>query len=355
MVLTREVSQVMHIAIRADASTEIGAGHIMRCLALAEELKERGAEVFFICRELEGNLCAQIVAQQFKLHRLPATILSEKDWHLDAEQTIAACTNSYSRIDWIVVDHYHLDAKWESSVRDVAHKVMVIDDLANRNHSCDALLDQNYLPGCENRYATLVPSSCHILLGSKYALLRHEFKSIRKHLEFRIPGLKKILVFFTAGDDKGETIKAMQGIQMFGNIEQVDVVIGQSNLNNKEINQICDKLHWGLHCNINYMPKLIAQADLAIGAGGSSNWERCALGVPAIVTILADNQEPIAEALGRAGVVFNLGWSGNLKAQDYANALSTLSHDRLKDMSEKALAIVDARGSERMADILLAA
>jgi spore coat polysaccharide biosynthesis predicted glycosyltransferase SpsG len=178
---------------------------------------------------------------------------------------------------------------------------------------------------------------------------------MRKHLEPHIPGLKKILVFFTAGDDKGETIKAMQGIQMFGNIEQVDVVIGQSNLNNKEINQICDKLHWGLHSNINYMPKLIAQADLAIGAGGSSNWERCALGVPALVTILADNQEPIAEALGRAGVVFNLGWSSNLKAQDYANALGTLSQDRLKAMSEKALAIVDARGSERMADILLAA
>ena len=345
----------MHIAIRADASTEIGAGHIMRCLALAEELKERGADVFFICRELEGNLCAQIVAQQFKLHRLPATIFSEKDWHLDAEQTIAACTNSYSRIDWIIVDHYHLDAKWESSVRNVAHKVMVIDDLANRNHGCDALLDQNYLPACENRYATLVPSSCQILLGPKYALLRHEFKSMRKYLAPRIPSLKKILVFFTAGDDKGETIKAMQGIQMFGNIEQVDVVIGQSNLNNKEINQICDKFHWGLHCNIDYMPKLIAQADLAIGAGGSSNWERCALGVPAIVTILAENQESIAEALGRANIILNLGWSSNLKAQDYANALSTLSHDRLKAMSEKALAIVDARGSERMADILLAA
>lgn len=345
----------MRIAIRADASTDIGSGHVMRCLALAEKLRERKTEVIFICRELEGSLCDLIAAQRFAVLRLPDTALYEMDWRQDAEQSIAACSKSWPKMDWVIVDHYHLDAKWEMFVRSVASRVMVIDDLANRDHDCDALLDQNYFPDGKQRYAALVPSSCRILLGPSYALLRQEFRSIRERLKLRPHELKRILIFFTAGNDKGETLKAMQGIELFGKAEHIDVVVGQSNPNNAEIIKKCSELHWEYHCQVDYMPGLIAQADLVIGAGGSSNWERCALGIPALVAILAENQAPIAQALGQAGIVLNLGWNSNLQAQDYANTLATLNHDYLAAMSEKALALVDAKGTERMADILLAA
>jgi UDP-2,4-diacetamido-2,4,6-trideoxy-beta-L-altropyranose hydrolase len=163
------------------------------------------------------------------------------------------------------------------------------------------------------------------------------------------------LVFFTSGDDQGETLKAMQGIELFRKTVSVDVVTGSANPDNVGIRKKCAELDWGYHCQIDYMPALIAGADLVIGAGGSSNWERCALGVPALVTILADNQAPIAYALEGAGVIRNLGWNFELQAADYTAALNALSDHDLARMSEKALALVDAQGAERIAKVLLAA
>jgi UDP-2,4-diacetamido-2,4,6-trideoxy-beta-L-altropyranose hydrolase len=355
----------MKVIFRVDSSTLIGIGHLMRCLTLAESLRERGVQARFICREHAGNLIALLQQKAMPVTALPTmainvpgTIENYAAWlgvrqADDAEQSIAALNGE--KPDWLVVDHYALDIEWEQRVRPHVKKLMAIDDLANRHHDCDALLDQNYYSDGEQRYTALVPSSCQVLLGPSYALLRQEFRSIREHLEPRSHELKSILVFFTAGDDKGETLKAMQGIELFGKAECVDVVVGQSNPGNAEIVRKCNELHWGYHCQVDYMPRLIAQADLIIGAGGSSNWERCALGIPALVTILAENQAPIAQALGQAGIVFNLGWSSNLQAQDYADVLITLNHDCLAAMSEKALALVDAKGAERMAGILLAA
>ncbi|MBK7000782.1 MAG: UDP-2,4-diacetamido-2,4,6-trideoxy-beta-L-altropyranose hydrolase [Rhodoferax sp.] len=355
----------MKVVFRVDASARMGSGHLMRCMTLAEALRERGAQLQFICREHAGNLIALLQQKAFPVTVLPAPVINDTvsgegytAWlgateAEDAEQTIKALDGEMP--DWLVVDHYGIDMGWEKRLRPHAVKLLVIDDLANRHHDCDILLDQNYSEESEQRYASFVPPLCKVLLGPRFALLRKEFKVIRERLEPRAHNLKKILVFFTAGDDQGETLKAMQGIELFGKAEYVDVVVGRSNPENSEIRQKCDECHWGYHCQIDYMPKLIAQADLVIGAGGSSNWERCALGVPALVVILAENQAPIAQALGRASVVYNLGWGRDLQAVDYANVLTTLNHDCLAAMSEKALALVDAKGAERMADELLAA
>jgi UDP-2,4-diacetamido-2,4,6-trideoxy-beta-L-altropyranose hydrolase len=342
----------MRVVFRVDASLNLGSGHLMRCLTLAETLREQGVKTGFFCRELAGNLIALLKQKGMPVIVLPA-VKNSGDTAMDAEQSIVALGGD--KPDWLVVDHYELDMTWQTRLRPHVGKLMVIDDLACRHHDCDLLLDQNYSVVGDQRYNGLVPSGCHMLLGPEYALLRKEFKQIRAHLVPRLYQLKKILVFFTSGDDQGETLKAMQGIAAFGRAVFVDVVTGSGNPDNALIRKKCAELDWGYHCQIDYMPRLIAQADLVIGAGGSSNWERCGLGVPALVTILADNQAEIAPALDSAGVIRNLGWNGELQAADYTAALRALSDQSLARMSEKALALVDAQGAERVAKVLLAA
>lgn len=341
----------MKVVFRVDASFKVGAGHLMRCLTLAEILRERGVTVHFICRNYAGNLIALL--EQKEMHVSVLTVDDSATQAEDAMQTIAALKGQ--KPDWLVVDHYGLNMDWELQLRPHTVKLMVIDDLASRQHDCDVLLDQNYSLAGERRYCSLVTPHCRVLLGPEYALLRKEFEELRSHLEPRSHQLRSILVFFTSGDDQGETLKAMQGIAAFGKVACVNVVTGLANPDNAQIRQKCDELNWGYHCQITYMPTLIAGSDLVIGAGGSSNWERCALGVPALVTILAENQAKIAQDLGLAGIIHNLGWNRDLKAADYANALNALDCDRLAAMSQRALALVDASGVERVVNVLLSA
>lgn len=354
----------MKVVFRVDSSTQMGTGHLMRCLTLAESLREHGVQIHFICREHTGNLITQLQKRTMSVTVLHAPIVSRaepsKDYTAwlgvtqteDAKESIEVLNGE--KPDWLVVDHYGLNVEWEGFLRPHIGKLMVIDDLADRNHDCDVLLDQNYLVDGDQRYGNLVSPHCNMLLGPRYALLKKAFAELRGQLESRPHELKNILVFFTAGDDKGETLKAMQGLELFGKVERVDVVVGQSNLDNATIRKKCAELNWGYHCQVDYMPKLIVQADLVIGAGGSSNWERCALGVPALVTILAENQAAIAQALDQAGIVINLGWGCDLQAQDYENVLVALNHSRLASMSMKASELVDAKGAERIVNILLA-
>lgn len=319
----------MKFFFRVDASLHIGTGHLMRCLTLAEALQECGEQAQFISFE---------------------NVFSQSE---DACQTLKVLNGKNP--DWFIVDHYHLGLEWEQLLRPHVGRLMVIDDLFNRPHDCDVLLDQNYASEGERSYDYLVPSPCKKLLGPRYALLRKEFKVMREALKPKSHKIKNILVFFTSGDDRGETLKAMQGIELFGKAERVNVIVGQFTPQKNEIMKKCAALGLVYHCQVDNMPVLLAQADLAIGAGGSSNWERCALGVPALVTILAENQAPIADALDRAGVICNLGWGRELQAIDYANALAALSSQQLAVMSEKALELVDAKGAQRVANLLFTA
>jgi UDP-2,4-diacetamido-2,4,6-trideoxy-beta-L-altropyranose hydrolase len=355
----------MKAIFRVDASLQAGGGHVMRCLALAEALRDRGVQTCFICRKYVGNLIALLEGKDMQVRALAAPQTRDGSdgnedtvwWGVspadDASQAIEALNGD--RPEWLVVDHYGLDIEWERLLRPHVGRILAIDDLANRSHDCDILLDQNYSTDGDLRYGALVTSRCKVLLGPDYALLRKEFCAMRARLAPRQHRKARILVFFTTGDDQGETLKAMQGLELFGKAACVDVVVGNANPSDAQIKGKCDELGWRYHRQTDDMPGLIAQADLAIGAGGSSNWERCALGVPALVVILMQNQAPIAQALGHAGVIHNLGWGKDLQAMDYANVLAALSEDRLAEMSRKSLALVDARGTERIAGLLLEA
>lgn len=169
----------MNIAVRTDASVQLGSGHVMRCLTLADRLRRRGATVVFVCREGGGSLCDFIASMNYVIHRLPAQDCLETK--LDAERTMIALRQD-APIDWLVVDHYGLDRQWETALRAIARRIMVVDDLADRQHDCDVLLDQNYSTDGETRYQNLVPASCRCLLGPRYALLCQKYAVYHNNL-----------------------------------------------------------------------------------------------------------------------------------------------------------------------------
>lgn len=352
----------MKVFFRVDSATRIGGGHLMRCITLAETLRAQGAQVSFVCRELPGNLIALVKTKGFPVLVLPSpstysgnSIVPYSGWLGVSQKEDALETQvilADSKPDWLIVDHYSLDIIWEKILRPYCSRIMVIDDLANRKHDCDVILDQNFSLESDARYKDLVPNLCKILLGPKYALLKNEFQILRSQKERKNKSLDRILVFFTTGDDQGQTLKAMKGIIIFGKTKHVDVVIGNENPDAEIIKKMCLTQRWSFHCQVEYMPSLIAKADLIIGAGGSSNWERCAVGTPAIIIILAENQAAIAHALDSAEIVINLGWNTNIMPEDYAEALTQITPERLAVLSENALRLVDGKGSQRVLEIL---
>lgn len=310
----------MNVYIRVDASIEIGTGHVMRCLTLAGRLREQGASVRFICREHNGHLCDLIEANGYKVLKLHLpqekrkVSVALRHIHLlgvplsvDAKQTKERLSND--SVDLLIVDHYAIDAEWENSLRDQANKIMVIDDLADRKHDCDFLLDQNFIEDFENRYHSLVPPHCKTFLGPSYVLLRAEFYNRLNEQKLRTGAVKRMLIFFGGMDNTNETGKALASVLDMGRTDlQVDVVVGRSNRNLKEISSICnryDYLHF--HCQIDNMAEMMSQADLSIGAGGTTTWERCFLGLPSLVLSIANNQEEICQSLAKEKVIHYIG------------------------------------------------
>lgn len=342
----------MNIFFRTDSSIDIGTGHVIRCLTLADALRQREVNVSFICREEQGNLISHIERSGYKVHHLQSGIDIEEDRKL-TEKIIAACEVSP---DWLIIDHYDIDISWETSLRKFVKKIMVIDDLANRRHNCDLLLDQNYSSN-GNRYDRLVPDNCIKFFGPTYALLRPQFQKIRENLKERNSEIKRILVFMGGVDPTNETCKVLRAIKMLErpNIA-IDVVVGSSNPHQAEIeafvstmpNTIC-------HVNVDNMAELMALADLCIGAGGTTTWERCCLGLPSIVMILAENQRKIAESLSREEVIVNLGWFEDVKETDIRDALKNLANnlDFRRSLSIKGCKIVDGRGVERVSQMMI--
>lgn len=330
------------ILFRADASERIGSGHVMRCLALAEELRGRCKEIIFICRELPGNLIEHIEIHGFRVFRVPP---EPESGAADAEQTKKVLREHGLQPDWLIVDNYGLDEQWESAVRPLVKRIMVIDDLADREHDCDLLLDQNYYRNFEIRYQGLVPDHCRQLLGPKYALLRQEFKTVRGSLRVRDGSIKGIFIFYGGSDPTDETTKALEAIKLLNHPDiAVDVVVGASNPRRESIKERCLAMaNTRFYCQVNNMAELMTRADLALGAGGIATWERCYLGLPALITIVAENQRETVEALAEAGIVWNLGWHEEVGVAELVESLKTLldDPDRIREMARRGLALFE--------------
>lgn len=340
--------------IRADASVHIGAGHVMRCLTLAQQIRDEGQnDVAFICREEPGHLASLIRDQGY-----PVTLLSARtpfSWLEDAQQVLDSLNGE--SVDWLVADHYGIDARWETLLKSKASRMAVIDDLANRPHDCDAIIDHNYRQGFVNRYDLLVPEGCIKLLGPRYLLLRPEFALARQTLKRDVSSVRRILVNFGGTDEPNLSLRAVQAIQSLQIAGlAVDVVVGQSNPHIASLQQEMKRLPAAtLHVQSNRMAELICAADLAIGASGSSTWERCCLGLPTLTLVLADNQREAANELGQAGVIVNLGES-DITVQELATEVARLMKDqdlraRLCQRSIELITADQASLSKRLMDI----
>jgi UDP-2,4-diacetamido-2,4,6-trideoxy-beta-L-altropyranose hydrolase len=348
------------IAIRTDASIHIGSGHVMRCLTLADALRKEGADVLFICRELHGNLFSLIESLGYSVMRLSRDSLpgpydgapwDGSDKKIDAVSTKDILKNHGTEFDWLVVDHYDIDESWEKIVRDSVGKIMVIDDLANRSHDCDLLLDQNYYHSSGIRYNGLVPSHCLLLLGPKYALLRGEFRDIESR-PVKNGILNRILIFFGGVDLSNETLKAMEAVKGL-NIEGlwVDVVVGRTNPHRAVIESRCEiwsGFHY--HCQINYISELMSKADLSIGAGGSTTLERIYLGLPSIVLSVAENQEASMKDLSDDQYILYAGKNTDVDGDTLKIVLESLNRYELINMATRCREMVDGRGVERVVE-----
>lgn len=361
----------MLIVIRADASQYIGTGHVMRCLTLAEGLCEAGASVEFIVRSQLDSLNEIIKSKGFCLHELYQVETVDKDlafiqqrendgrWlHVtqeqDAKETIILLEDRCP--EWLVVDHYGLDELWESRVCNHVQKLMVIDDLADRQHDCDVLLDQNYFPEKPSRYDDLVAPSCTKIFGPEFALLRSEFTKHEEGFTRRTGVVKSILVFFGGTDLCNTTSQVLEVLAApeFGHLE-ISVVLGASNIYRSEIQQKISQLfNATLYVQVENMGELMLQADLAIGAGGVTTWERMAIGLPSIVITIAENQTTSAKNLGRDGFIRWLGRSSQLNAgMIYKALLEALNHPgELLAQSRKCKQLVNGKGAQRLVSLM---
>jgi UDP-2,4-diacetamido-2,4,6-trideoxy-beta-L-altropyranose hydrolase len=367
----------MNIIFRTDVSIDIGTGHVMRCLTLAQALREQGANCRFICREHAGNLLDLIRQRGFEAQALPMQVfLQEKlvqqgaigknilahaawlgaDWQTDAEQTKDAIGDVV--VDWLIVDHYALDVRWEDKLKPYYRKVMVIDDLADRPHTCDLLLDQN-LGRQVTDYALLVPKHCTVLAGPQYALLRPEFAALREYSLKRreTPVLKQILITMGGVDQPNATEQVLTTLKSCPLPEDctVTVVMGSHAPWLNRVREVAQSMPWKtkVQVNITNMAQVMADSDLAIGAAGGTAWERCTLVLPTIIIVTADNQRPSAMALASKGAARVLMSIDNIDRELGGAINSMMEMGLLTTMQQVCKDIIDGNGTDRAVSALL--
>lgn len=368
----------MRVAIRTDASLAIGTGHVSRCLALAEALRERGGEVAFLCRDLPGHRIDAIAQAGFPVHRLPAAENGPDapdpaatpphagwlgvPWERDAQDCLAALGNWMP--DWLVVDHYALDARWEAQLAPQVGRLLVIDDLADRAHAGDLLLDQNHRAGAADSYRSRVSPGCRLLLGPRYALLRPDFAAVRERRPERDGRTRRVLVFLGGIDRPNLTDRAVRALLALagdapadGDALAVDIVIGPDNPHRAGLEDLVAGVP-GFHLRAGPQPMadLLAQADLAIGAGGISLWERAVLGVPSLVLGIADNQRAILRHMAAEGCLLGFPDGETVSVETLTAALRTLraAPELVRLLATRSAALGDGRGAERVATLLTA-
>lgn len=356
----------MRIAFRTDASSQIGTGHFMRCFTLAIELKKQGAQIRFISRYLLVHLRDMLDAKG--LEYVPLSMdtaqesideLTHANWlgtsqTQDSQATVQALADHLW--DWIIVDHYALDRRWESAVRASAKQLMVIDDLADRQHDCDVLLDQNFYVDMQTRYINKVPEHCQLLLGPRYALLRDEFRVMREQIKPRSGEVKNILVFFGGVDAGNYTGLALQALAGITHEEQhVDVVIGAQHPWREQIQAICATHGYVCHVQTAHMAELMAKADMSIGAGGTATWERCCLGLPTLTFCIAENQHKQVVDAAEVGLLYAPLREKSLEDLIYSHAQALMENSSLlKLISINAMRSVDGNGIQSVIKILCA-
>ena len=341
----------MKIVFRVDSSSMAGSGHLSRCLVLAQRFREiPGTLIYFVVRNLKGNVNSLICNRGFELHELPNHGLAERDLNgyerwlsvtqvMDAADTREAL-KKIRDVQLLVVDSYAIADEWEKLLRPYTKKIMVIDDLANRRHDCDYLLDQSYGGEKTQRYQGLVPLACKTFLGGPYVLLHESYYLQQPKVRSQ---LHRVIVFFGGSDDTGETLKFLHALHD-SSLQRLQfiVVVGNGNSQKEAVELMCNEcMNVTYHCQVDNMAELLTNADMAFGAAGSNMWERCVLGLPSIVTVTGDNQRFIAEQVHRTGAIKLLGWYETVYASTYARVLSQIDKLPIARMSKAAFTVIE--------------
>ena len=345
----------MQVVFRADASLEIGTGHVMRCLTLADGLRSQGAECIFICRSHDGHLSDLINQRGYAVRLLginhPFVAESDvshaawlgADWETDARETAQALVDLTA--NWLIVDHYALDSRWERYLHNYCQKLMVIDDLADRLHDCDFLLDQN-LGHTADDYLNLVPTSALLWVGPQYALLRPEFSQLRPASLLRRNNAElQHLLITMGGVDKdnvtGLVLNALKSCPLPADLK-ITVVMGPHAPWLDDVSSLASTMPYSSEVlvGVNDMATLMKNSDLAIGAAGSTSWERCCLGLPAIQLVLANNQKEVAKNLEESGAVIAIDSRFDLIEQ-LSKIFKKINQMTLKNLSARAASVCD--------------
>ena len=352
---------------RVDASIDMGTGHVMRCLTLADELMSQGAEITFISRAHPGHMGDAISNKGYKLYSLPAPTdtyqVREDDvahaswlgvtWEQDAEETRLVIADS--KPDWLIIDHYGIDIRWHKILRDQTDQIMALDDLADRPLDCDILLDQTYGRQGDS-YQELLPPSCKMLLGSRYAMLRPEFPELRATAIIKRKdnnGINRIFVSMGGVDPGNVTATVLEGLIEvdWKHKPVIDVVLGGKAPNLQQVVAMAktSPLEIQVSTDVTDMAERMLTADLAIGAGGTTSWERCCLGLPALAVISAENQQMVSKKLDEKGAIRLLGIGREICPVDIKKNIEQLMLKpvQLHNMSQAGFEVTDGLGVKR--------
>lgn len=353
----------MKVVFRADASLEIGSGHVMRCLTIANAISANNHEVYFICKRHEGHLIEVIKSYGYEVYSLECDEgykqnqaageieLDHSSWLGSTQcQDSDSCKPILNSInpDWLIVDHYAIDFRWQTALKPYYRHLMVIDDLADRKHICDVLLDQTF-KRVKKDYLSLVPAPCQLLLGGEFAILRPEFLEWREYsLNRRMnPAINRILITLGGVDMDNvtsEVLKSLEGCNISADTKII-VIMGAKSPHLETVNHLANTLP--LDITIQYfvqnMAEIMADSDLAIGAAGATTWERCCLGLPTIMIVLAKNQELIAESIEENSLAVVL-----KDISDMEIAMDKMDIDLLRQLSVNSAEVIDGFGVKRL-------
>lgn len=353
----------MKVFLRADSSLSIGSGHIIRCLNLATALRMIGAQCVFISKNHRGNIISRIEHSGFLAEVIPVSeepnnyVRNEKDWlngsqTEDAKQFLSFIKRKDEVPDIVIVDHYSLDSEWEIIIKKEfpSAKLVVIDDLCNRPHYCDLLIDQTYQRS-EIEYADLNCNAGNVLAGTKYALLNPAFSRLRNQSianKMHLESPQKLMITMGGVDANNITGKILRYLDEmnFENIEKITVVLGSACPHSAEIYELAAGSKYAIDVliNVENMAELMLEHDFAIGAMGGTTWERCVMALPAVNIAIADNQCTIAHNLSKAGAIVL--HSDDFSKDEFHDAFSRLitSYHRQREIAET---ICDGQGLMR--------
>ena len=338
------------VLFRVDASATIGSGHLMRCLALAQTWQDfDGKAVFAVATEI-GNLQKRLETEGIIVYPLSAISGSQED----AAATIALAEQL--NVSWLVVDGYQFGSEYQQQLKQAGLKVLFIDDYGHADfYEADFVLNQN-VSASESLYS-FCASHTQLLLGTQYVLLRREFRQWQGWQRDHPKVARKILVTLGGSDPDNVTLKVMQALSAIAEPAlEVVVVIGGNNPYQQQLEKVAQQSPFPMRLrqNVTNMPALMAWADVAIAAGGSTNWELAFMGLPSIILTVADNQSAIAQRLGDLGVTVSLGWHQQLTVNQLTTAISNLliEQQQRQQMSQQGKQLVDGLGSQRVIEIM---